>query len=175
MKFLIVFLVLIGLLTPSALQALTYEEGADAPTRTIEDYIKDFVDIPKGGTDWKVFGKTKEVEASEMGADGIESVFYTPVFPPEVKALDGKEITIRGFMFPLDSTEKQKLFLIGPFPLNCPYQYHVGSALVIEVHADNDPIAFSYDPVTIKGTMELVSKDPEFSVFYRLKNATQVK
>ena len=53
-----------------------------------------------------------------------------------MKALDGKTVKIKGFMFPLDETEDQKHFLFGPFPLNCPFQYHVQSSLVMEVHAD---------------------------------------
>jgi len=154
--------------------ALTYEPGADAPTRTIEDYIKDYIDVPKGATDWKIFGKTKEVNVEGKDADGMDFQFYRPEFPPEIKNLDGKEITVKGFMFPLNSTEKQSLFLIGPFPVNCPYQYHVGPSLVIEVHADKNPVKFSYDPVVVTGKLQLVNKDPEFSVFYRLLDAKTI-
>ena len=34
---------------------------------------------------------------------------------------------------------------------------------------------FSYDAVNIKGELELVSKDDEYNMFYRLKNAELVK
>jgi len=77
-------------------------------------------------------------------------------------------------MFPLDVTEDQRLFLFGPFPMSCPYQYHVGPALVLEVHAQDHPVAFSYDPVQLTGTLELVPEDKEYSVFYRLKDARKV-
>jgi len=156
-------------------RALTYEQGADAPTRTLEDYIKNYVDVPKGATDWKVFGKTREINIEGKTKDGMDFQYFKPGFTPEVKALDGKEITVKGFMFPLNSTEKQHLFLFGPFPVNCPYQYHVGPALVLEVHADKNPMAFSYDPIVVTGKLELVSKDPEFSVFYRLDDARQIR
>lgn len=169
------YLAVLFLLIPATAHALTFEEGADAPTRTIEDYIKDYVDIPEGATDWKVFGKTKEINITGRDKDGMDFQYYKPGFTPEVKALNGKEITIKGFMFPLNSTDKQSLYLIGPFPVNCPYQYHVGSSLVIEVHADKNPVKFTYDPITIKGTLELVSVDKDFSVFYRLNDAKQVK
>jgi hypothetical protein len=79
------------------------------------------------------------------------------------------------YMFPLNETEEQKLFLFGPFPLSCPFQYHVGPALVLEVHADKNPVTFDYEAITITGTLELVPDDPEYSVFYRLNNAKQVK
>ena len=78
-------------------------------------------------------------------------------------------------MFPLDETEGQKHFLFGPFPLSCPFQYHVGPSLVVEVHADKNPVFFDYEPVTIAGTLELVPEDREYSVFYRLKDAQEIK
>lgn len=78
-------------------------------------------------------------------------------------------------MFPLDETENQKLFLFGPFPLSCPFHYHVTPSLVLEVHADKHSVKFSYDPVVMTGTLELVPDDPEYSTFYRLKDAKQVK
>jgi hypothetical protein len=155
--------------------ALTYEPGADAPTRTLEDYIKDYVDVPKGAVDWKILGATKENNILTKTPDGFDLQYFKPGFTPEVKALDGKEITIKGSMFPLDETDKQKLFLFGPFPVNCPFQYHVGSALVLEVHADAAPVKFSYDPVVLTGTLRLVPEDKENSTFYRLENAKQVR
>ena len=77
-------------------------------------------------------------------------------------------------MFPLESEEAQKKFLLGPFPASCPFQYHVGPPLVIEVNAENNPVNFDYEPVTIQGTLKLVHDDPEFSTFYRLHEAVKV-
>lgn len=160
---------------PVTAHALTQEEGSDAPTRGIEDFIKDYVDVPAGATDWKVFGKTKSVSVETKDSEGLDIQYYKPAFTPELKALSGKKIKIKGFMFPLDETEDQKNFLFGPFPLNCPFQYHVQSNLVIEVRADNNPVAFTYDPVTLEGILELVPEDMQNSTFYRLKDARAVK
>ena len=55
--------------------------------------------------------------------------------------LDEKEILVQGYMFPLDQDEKQSLFLLGPFPLSCPYHPHTSSNLLIEVHSK--PLLFS--------------------------------
>jgi hypothetical protein len=170
-----VFVVFLLFLSPLHARALTYEPGSDSPTRTLTDYIKNYVDVPKGATDWKVFGRTKEVSIEGKTKDGYDFQYYKPGFTPEVKALDGKTITMKGFMFPLDETEKQKLFLFGPFPVSCPFHYHVGPALVIEVHADKTPVKFSYDPVVLTGKLQLVDKDPENSTFYRLVDAKLVK
>ena len=150
-------------------------QPSDAPSRTLADYIKDYVDVPKGATDWKVFSKTKEIDVEGKTKDGYDYQFFKPKFTPDVRKLDGQEIEVKGFMFPLGETEKQNLFLFGPFPVSCPFHYHVSPSLVIEVHADKSPIKFSYDPVTIKGKLQLVDVDPENSTFYKLIDAEQVK
>jgi hypothetical protein len=171
-KLILIVFILAGFFSMPA-SALT-EETADAPTRTIEDYIKDYVDVPKGATDWKVFGQTKEISIEGKDAEGFDFQYYKPEFSKDVRALDGQEITLKGFMFPLDSTEEQSQFLFGPFPVNCPFQYHVGPSLVVEVYVEKHPVTFTLDPVVVKGTLELVENDPETSTFYRLKNARKI-
>ena len=169
----ILTLLLMAFATPAL--ALTYEPGADAPTRTLEDYIKDYVDVPKGATDWKVFGATKQINVEWQDKKKFSYQYFKPEFTQAVKDLDGKTVTVKGYMFPLGENEKQNLFLFGPFPVSCPFQYHVGSNLVMEVHADAAPIKFSYDAIVITGTLELVPKDEDNSTFYRLRNAHIVK
>jgi hypothetical protein len=165
-----VALVVVLLLAGPA-HALTIEENSDGTQRTLLDYIEDYIDVPEGAIDWKLFGTTKEIDIQTKTADGYDLEYFKPEFQPDVMALDGTEITIKGFMFPLDETDDQKLFLLGPFPMSCPYHYHVGPALVIEVHADENPVRFDYEPVVIRGRLELVPEDPEYSTFYRLIDA----
>lgn len=150
-------------------------QPTDAPNRTLTDYIKNYVDVPQGGTDWKVFGSTKEIDVEGKTKDGYDFQYFKPKFSPAVRKLDGQVVTVKGFMFPLGETEKQNLFLFGPFPVSCPYHYHVSPSLVIEVHADKAPVKFSYDAVTLKGKLQLVEKDPENSTFYKLVDVQQVK
>lgn len=147
----------------------------DAPNRKMSDYVKDYVDIPKGGIDWKTLGATKEITISGKDKGGFDFEYIKPGFTKEVQALDGQEVTVKGFMFPLDAAGKQKLFLFGPFPVSCPFHYHVTPSLVVEVHADKNPVPFSYDAIVLKGKLELVKKDPENSTFYRLQDAQVAK
>ena len=176
MKFFISFLLLYFAFQISPAKALKYEEGIDAPTRTLEDFIKDFVDVAQGGIDWRILGQTKVIDVHTKDADGFENHYQKPEFSEEVKALDKTKIRIRGYMFPLDSVEEQSQFLFGPFPLNCPFQYHVTPNLVVEAHTAPDfPITFSYDPMTIEGDLELVPEDKDYSTFYRLKNVRLIK
>lgn len=155
--------------------SFSYEEGSTEPTMNLSDYIKDYVDVPDGALNWKIFGATPEQLIETQTEDGYDNSYSKPTFQPDLIALDDKEITIKGYMFPLGSEEKQKLFLFGPFPLSCPFQYHVTSNLIIEVHADGSPVEFSYEAITLTGTLELVPEDPDYGIFYRLKDTKKTK
>lgn len=149
------------------------EENSEMDSYTIEELtsqIPNFTTTPENGVDWKIFSKTKEIPYKIM-RDEIEWEGIKPEFPEELKKLNGKTVKMSGYMFPLDQTEDQKQFLFGPFPLSCPYHYHSPNSLTIEAHADK-PLPFSYDQITIKGTLELVPEDYEYNTFYRLKNVT---
>ena len=104
---------------------------------------------------------------------GFEWVGVRPIFSDKIKSLNSKRILIQGYMFPLDQDERQKTFLLVPFPATCPYHPHVSSNLIIEVHAKSS-IKYSYEPVNIRGELELVPKDDLFNVFFRLNKAVLV-
>ena len=135
--------------------------------------IDDFVSLPNGGTHWKVFGETKMDEYKFIDEQGFDWTGVRPKFSEEIKRLDSKKILIQGYMFPLDQDEKQKTFLLVPFPATCPYHPHVSSNLIIEVHAKSS-IKYSYEPVNVSGMLELVPKDDLYNIFFRLNQAVLV-
>lgn len=143
--------------------------------RTLLDNIEKFVDTPQGALNWQVLGATKEILHAETDKEGYVNEWVSAKFPDAVIKLDGQSVTIKGFMFPLAESDKQPVFLFGPFPVSCPFHYHVGPNLVIEAHADKKPVEFSYDPITLRGVLELVRNDPDSGMFFRLKNAEQVQ
>lgn len=145
-------------------------ETIEPPPLDFMDVIPEFVTTPEGGVSWGLFNSTEEEEYLYEDEEEYTYMGVRPIFGEELKNLEGTEILIQGYMFPLGQTEGQELFLLGPFPLSCPYHYHVPPKLIIEVHA-KDAEKFSYDAVNVKGTLELVPKDDEFNVFYRLKDA----
>lgn len=156
-------------------EALTTEKAFSEQTYTIDDLlgnIDNFVRTPENGVSWKVFGKTKQVPYAYTDADGMQWEGVRPDFTDDLKRLDGQDVLVQGYMFPLEPDEKQSSFLLGPFPVSCPFHYHVTPNLIIEVHMKS-PVAFEYDPVNIKGKLELVAKDDEYNVFYRLKEAVR--
>jgi len=159
-----------------AANAFTMDTIVTEETYTVEDLasnIRNFVGTPEGGTDWQVFADTKQIPYLYTDPEGQEWEGVRPQFTKELNKLRGTEILIQGFMFPLGQEEAQEMFLLGPFPLGCPFHYHVTPNLIIEVYAKS-PITFSYDAVNVKGTLELVPTDDEYNVFYRLKDAVLI-
>ncbi len=125
--------------------------------------------VSKGAIAWEIFAKTKSTEIEEKDLLGSYYVLK-PSYSADMKALDGKVVTLMGYMFPLKETEKQSDFLLGPYPPSCPFHYHVNPNLVVEVIASK-PIKFSYNRVVrIKGRLHLTPKDPN-GVFYFLRQA----
>lgn len=153
-------------------EAFTYESTTVEESFTLDELllnIPEFVKTPEGGVPWTLFGATGQNPYTYTDEEGGEWSGVRPEFSEELKALDGTEILIQAYMFPLGQEEQQSMFLLGPFPISCPFHYHVTPNLIIEAHAD-PAIEFSYDAIDVKGTLELVYKDDEYNVFYRLKN-----
>lgn len=132
--------------------------------------------LPKakeGTVGWQIFLSTKEKEKKITYPDGSYAFEVTPIFADTIKVLEGKRIKLHGFMFPLEQAQKQGNFLLGPYPPSCPFHYHVPPALMIEVKA-RKPVAFSWDELTMEGTLTLLAKAPN-GVYYELTDAVVVK
>ena len=126
-----------------------------------------------GALSWEFFAKTKEIEKCGIDKDGFDYCLIKPIYSTAIKALDNKEVVLMGFMFPLEQSEKQKNFLLGPYPASCPFHYHSNQAQIVEV-LTLEPIKFSYDPIKLKGTLS-VKYNEETGIFYYLKNAKIIK
>ena len=116
---------------------------------------------------WQVLAKTKEIEKCVKTEDGFDDCVIEPEYSEETRKLNGKEVTLMGFMFPLNEADKQANFLIGPYPLSCPFEYHSPPSQIVEV-ITKTPLKFSFDPVTVEGVLE-VRYNKETGVFYYLK------
>jgi len=140
----------------------------------VVDSIPKYVIVPEGGVDWKLFAKTKSLPYSFIDEEGKELYGVQPEFSDDLQKLNGQKITMQGYMFPLNAAENQLMFIFGPFPVSCPYRYHVGPALVMEAHGLKE-IEFKLEPITLEGRLILVPRDDEHNVFYRLKEARLIK
>lgn len=95
-----------------------------------------------------------------------------PVFSKAVKDLDGKKITLRGYVIPTEGYKSHKEFVFSAYPYSmCFFCGGAGPETVIEVFA-NEPIEYSAEAVEITGTLELNGSDPN-ALMYRLVEATQ--
>jgi hypothetical protein len=97
-----------------------------------------------------------------------------PVFGDAVKALDGKEITIKGYIIPVEGYKSHKEFIFSAFPYSmCFFCGGAGPETVMEVEAI-EGIKYSADAIIIKGVVKLNDKDIN-RLMYKLINAKLVK
>ncbi len=92
-------------------------------------------------------------------------------FASEVQKLDNSEITITGYIFPLQASGDQAHFLLSAYPPSCPYCLPGGPTELIEV-TDSAPIKFTYDRVTLQGTFHLLRDESlKEGMYYRMTHA----
>ena len=97
-----------------------------------------------------------------------------PVFSPEIKALDGKEVTVKGFIIPVEGYKGHKEFIFSAFPYSmCFFCGGAGPESVMEVTAI-EPIEYSAESVTLKGKLHLNSDDVN-KLMFALSEARLVK
>lgn len=97
-----------------------------------------------------------------------------PVFGDEVRKLDGKEITIKGYVIPVEGYKSHKEFVFSAFPYSmCFFCGGAGPETVMEVFS-KEPIKYSADPITIKGRLKL-NPDDINRLMYALHDAVLVK
>lgn len=95
---------------------------------------------------------------------------FEPRFEPAVQRLDGQRVRVQGFMLPIDQQGAQSHFVLSANPVaGCFYCMPGGPESMIEVRLDR-AAAFTYDPLTLTGELELLLDDP-MGMYYRLKNA----
>lgn len=110
---------------------------------------------------WETLGQVKLVRADAR---------FVPEFEDAVRALDGQRVQVEGFMLPLQQAAEQQHFILSAFPVaDCFYCMPGGPEAMIEVRLSS-PVAFSYDPTTVSGTLELLDDDP-MGMYYRLVDA----
>lgn len=120
---------------------------------------------------WKTLAKiTYKKEFDEFLGFKIDK----PVFSEAIKALDGKEVTVKGFIIPVEGYKGHKEFILSAFPYSmCFFCGGAGPESVMEVSA-LEPIEYSTEAITIKGKLKLNSDDVN-ELMYALTGAKLVK
>lgn len=116
---------------------------------------------------WKTLGKiTYQKEYDELLGFKVD----VPVFSQPIKDLEGEEITVKGYIIPVEGYKDHSEFIFSAFPYNmCFFCGGAGPETVMEVEAD-EAIAFTAEQIIIKGTLQLNDSDIN-KLMYKLVNA----
>ena len=120
---------------------------------------------------WKTLGKiTFKKEYDEMMGFKVD----VPVFSPEVQALQGQEVTVKGYIIPVEDYGGQLEFVFSAFPYNmCFFCGGAGPETVMKVSASEE-IPYTAEAITIKGNLALNSTDRN-ELMYALTAARKVE
>ena len=146
------------------LSAFTKENGP-APAQPLEERKAQDA-LPKSKDPmWAILAKTK------IKSDYAKGLF-TASFPPEVKALVGTEVTISGFMLPLEATEKFRHFIISKRTPTCPFCPPGEPNEIVDVWMEK-AVAWEEDVIKVSGTFELMN-NAELGLFFKLTKAKKL-
>ena len=112
---------------------------------------------------WAIFSKTRfDAKYSEKA---MEYLMF-PTFPPEVKALQGKTITIEGYYLPVDVTGGSYI-IISKYPYSqCFFCGGAGPETIAEVTFRAAPPKFTADQyIRVKGKLSLNTDDIDHTNF----------
>lgn len=120
---------------------------------------------------WKTLAKiTYKKEYDEFLGFKIDK----PVFSEEIKALNGKEVTVKGFIIPVEGYKSHKEFIFSAFPYSmCFFCGGAGPESVMEVTAI-EPVVYSAESIVLKGKLKLNNDDVN-KLMFALTDAKLVK
>lgn len=120
---------------------------------------------------WSTLAKiTFKKEYDEMLGFKVD----VPVFSEEIRAMEGKEVTIKGYIIPVEGYKSHKEFIFSAFPYNmCFFCGGAGPETVMEVFS-KEPVKYSAEAVTLRGKLELNATDIN-RLMYALNDAEMVK
>lgn len=148
-------------------RALDHLSGSDQSFDSSADNVTSAAKDRQDNLSWKTLShaKLRMGKGNALYPEGVD-------FGEDVKKFDHQEVTITGYMFPLQASGDQSHFLLSAYPPSCPYCLPGGPTELIEVSA-SDTLKFTYQPITVQGTFLLLSGDAlKEGMFYRM---TQVK
>jgi hypothetical protein len=114
---------------------------------------------------WPKLYDIKYVKANDK-----EGEFEKPIFGSSVKSLNGKTISLPGYIVPFENVQKSKHIMLSSLPLNACFFCGVGGPeTVIEVFLKKE-ISYTEKPIEIQGVLKLNDADPD-KLIYILENA----
>jgi len=108
----------------------------------------------------------KTLRTTEISVDERTGLFSAR-FPPAVRALDGKTVSVEGFMMPLESKVETHHFLLSKRTPVCPFCPPGQPNEVIEVYSPST-IVPTTDEIAVTGRFGIRAQD---GLFFRLDDA----
>jgi hypothetical protein len=117
---------------------------------------------------WELLMKVKWVKKYDKKT---KTNAYAPKFTKEIQALNGKQITIRGYLIPVDLYGDGDFAIISALPVaNCFFCGGAGPETVMEVYTKQKIKADRSGKVTFRGRLEL-NPDNADHLIYILRDA----
>lgn len=106
-------------------------------------------------------------------AEAVPDENSNPIFPGALTLLDGKQVSIQGFMAPFDDLEDLTRFMLFSFPTGCNFCAPPSADQVVMVRRPEDGAPYDYvdGPIRVTGTLSLwkeSSDDPAHSMDFFL-------
>ncbi|MFT5164903.1 MAG: hypothetical protein ACI8P3_000126 [Saprospiraceae bacterium] len=95
---------------------------------------------------------------------------------PLIEALDGTDVTVKGYVIPLSGKKAQSHFMFSAYPYSsCYFCGGAGPETIMEAFIKGDEkINFSDTAITLKGTFKFSSRDPN-DIMFTLENAVLIE
>jgi hypothetical protein len=125
----------------------------------------DFRNAPSNLVLWGTLAKTYVVRKN----GGV----FTATFPRAIQSLNGKRVTLVGFVTQVHDRQPNQQFLLSATPILCTHCTHPDPSAIVEINTKK-PFAGSSEPVRVRGTLQLITEAPN-ALVYRLINSEVVK
>ncbi|MFY0688749.1 MAG: hypothetical protein JXQ90_16365 [Cyclobacteriaceae bacterium] len=114
---------------------------------------------------WKVLAQIDYFKSSDEYGE-----IFVPKFNEEIKALNGKEITLPGYIIPFEGMFKPEHIILSSLPVaSCFFCGGGGPETVVEAYLSN-PVEYSAKLVSVTGILELNDTKTD-QLMYVLKDA----
>ena len=157
---------------PSATSAVSMMD-ISAHRLAVSSSQESFVAVNEAMTEltWKTLA---DVEFKDMYLEELDAYYWKPTFGAAVKALEGKEVFITGYMIPVDYDED--FYVLSRYPFaNCFFCGGAGPESVIDLRFKTKTRAYKTDErLTFKGTFKL-NADDVYQMNYILEGAQEYK
>jgi len=112
---------------------------------------------------WDILMKVKWVKTYDKK---YKTYNYAPKFPKEIQALNGKIITIKGYLIPVDLYGGGEFAIISALPVaNCFFCGGAGPETVMEIYTKQKIKPDDTGRITFRGRLELNPDDADHLIY----------